>query len=530
MKGNSDKHKVSIIILTYNNLEYTKKCLESIKKYTTEIDYEIVIVDNCSTDGTKEWLKQNDHIKCIFNEVNLGFPIGCNQGILGATGDSILLLNNDVIVTPNWISNLMTALWSLDEIGAVGAVTNNCSYYQTIEVDYKDYDELIDFSTKYNISDPSKWEQRIKLIGFCMLIKRKVIDEIGLLDERFTPGNYEDDDYSYRIMNKGYKLILCKDTFIHHYGSASFKRDSASTSNIMQTNHNKFMEKWGFDPDSMTLIRYEVISRIKCLENKEINVLDLGCGCGATCLKLRDLYPKAKFFGIEKNAAAAKIASNFMTVKLGDVEAIEFDYERGFFDYIILSEILQYLKKPIEFLANIKKYLKPYGSLVLIVPNAMYIEKIRKLINGSWLYDNQAFGEGCLWICTFTDIYKILSEHKYFNVRGEGILGYLNKEDYELVDRLLGVCGQDMRIQYISNRYVIVADNNNYDVEAELKFLLRRIENDIDIENSIGKLLKLILSENISMMDIESSIEKNIMLKEKLRNTLNVISLEEKNE
>ncbi|QAA30587.1 glycosyltransferase [Clostridium manihotivorum] len=530
MKKNLDKHKVSIIILTYNNLEYTKKCLESIRKYTTEVDYELIVVDNSSNDGTKDWLKQNSDIKCIFNEVNLGFPIGCNQGILASTGDSILLLNNDVIVTPNWLSNLMIALWSSDEIGAVGAVTNSCSYYQTIEVDYKDYDELIEFSTKHNISDPSKWEQRIKLIGFCMLIKKEVVNYIGLLDERFTPGNYEDDDYSYRIMNKGYKLMLCKDTFIHHYGSTSFKRDSVSTNNIMLTNHNKFMEKWGFDPGSMTLIRYEVMSRIRCLKNKEINILDVGCGCGATCLKLRDVYPKAKLFGIEKNTAAAKIASNFMKVKIGDAEAIEFDYEESLFDYIILSEILQHLKKPIEFLKHIKKYLKPHGSLILIIPNAMYIDKIKHLINGDWLYDNQSFGEGSLWICTFTDIYKILVDHHYFNVRGEGILGYLSQEDYQLLDRLVDICGQHMRLQYISNRYILVADNSDYDIETELKFILRRIENDIDIENGIEKLLKFVLSENISIEDIDHSIEKNIMLKDKLRKILNVISLEEKNE
>ena len=66
------------------------------------------------------------------NDQNLGFPKGCNQGIDIAEGDSILLLNNDVIVTPNWLENLNSALWSSESIGAVGAVTNNCSYYQTI--------------------------------------------------------------------------------------------------------------------------------------------------------------------------------------------------------------------------------------------------------------------------------------------------------------------------------------------------------------------------------------------------------------
>ena len=90
----------SIVILTYNKLNYTKKCIESIRKYTCKESYEIIVVDNASTDGTIEWLKTQSDIITIFNKENLGFPKGCNQGIEIAQGSEILLLNNDVIVTP----------------------------------------------------------------------------------------------------------------------------------------------------------------------------------------------------------------------------------------------------------------------------------------------------------------------------------------------------------------------------------------------------------------------------------------------
>ena len=86
----------SIVILTFNKIDYTIKCIESIRKYTSLGSYEIIVVDNASTDGTKEWLKAQGDIIKIFNKENLGFPKGCNQGIEIATGNEILLLNNDV--------------------------------------------------------------------------------------------------------------------------------------------------------------------------------------------------------------------------------------------------------------------------------------------------------------------------------------------------------------------------------------------------------------------------------------------------
>ncbi|GFP78104.1 bifunctional glycosyltransferase family 2 protein/class I SAM-dependent methyltransferase [Clostridium fungisolvens] len=528
MNRNIEAHKTSIIIITYNNIEYTKKCIDSIRKYTEHLDYEIIVVDNNSSDETKDWLKRCIDIKCIFNEFNMGFPKGCNQGINIATGDSVLLLNNDVIVTPRWLNNLSSALWSDESIGAVGAVTNNCSYYQTIPTTYTNYDELIEFAGKYNVSDEKRWEQRIKLIGFCMFIKKSVINKVGLLDERFTPGNYEDDDYSYRIIKAGYKLLLCKDTFIHHYGSASFKKDQGKTNDLMYENYRKFVEKWGFDPSSMTLIRYEILSKIINIDNSTMNILDIGCGCGATCLKIRDEYKNASLFGIEQNPSAASIARTFMNMKVGDVENIEFDYEERFFDYIIMSEVVQYLNNPERLFTIIKKYLKLQGCLILIVPNAMYFSKIKQLINGSWRYDDGCLGSENVSFFTFNDLYKLLVDCRYYNIRAEGILGETSKEDEEFIELLLSVSKQDMRIQYLSSRYIFLVDNNEYGMERRLAFILRRIEYDVDGENSVGKIAQLFFSKKLSMEDIDRAIEKHIILKDKLRSIMKEIYLEEK--
>lgn len=233
--------KTSIIILTYNGLVYSKKCIESIRKYT-EGDYEIIVVDNNSTDGTRNWLKMQKDIKVIYNRDNLGYPKGCNKGICLANGDDILLLNNDTILTPNWLKNLRICLYSNKKIGAVGPVTNKCSNGQSINIKCNSINGMLKWCERYNISNYNKWKEKNKLIGFCFLVKREVVNKIGFLDERFSPGNYEDDDYSIRIRKAGYKLVLCEDTFIYHYGGISFSK--CDYLKLLQINKDKFREKW----------------------------------------------------------------------------------------------------------------------------------------------------------------------------------------------------------------------------------------------------------------------------------------------
>ena len=92
-------HKTSIIILSYNTLDLLQLCIKSIREYTEEGTYEIVVVENGSKDGSAEWLKKQDDIKGVYNEENQGFPKGCNQGLEIATGTELLLLNSDTVVT-----------------------------------------------------------------------------------------------------------------------------------------------------------------------------------------------------------------------------------------------------------------------------------------------------------------------------------------------------------------------------------------------------------------------------------------------
>ena len=277
----------SIIILSYNTLIMLQMCIESIRGFTAPGTYELIVVDNASHDGSVEWLKEQSDIKCIFNKENKGFPIGCNQGMEIATGSEILLLNSDVIVTPRWLEQLKIALYSSEKIGAVSCLTNKCSNFQQISVPYNtkniDIDGLMEFSEQFNHSDSSKWLPYYTLVGFCMLFRTSLYKETGGLDEIFTPGNFEDDDYSIRIRMAGYQLLLCQDTFIHHFGSGSFVNPVSEAERInkinrynalLEKNRNIFINKWNVN--KLYKERFLDVTEIHNIVNDAKNVLLIG--------------------------------------------------------------------------------------------------------------------------------------------------------------------------------------------------------------------------------------------------------------
>lgn len=381
----------SIVILTRNQLHYTKQCIDSIRKYTKKESYELIVIDNASTDGTVEWLQLQSDILLVKNETNVGFPRGCNQGIEKAKGDNILLLNNDVVVTENWLTNLLNCLYEQPDTAAVGPVTNSASYYSTIPVSYTTLEEMQEFAAAYNQSDTTKWEERLKLIGFCMLIKRNVLHEIGLLDERFTPGNYEDDDISLRMRQKGFKLYLCRDTFVHHYGSVSWKENIPEFYNLLHTNGLKFQQKWGF-PSSDLFIRFDLLQLSDMYYKEGMNILHIGAGCGATLLEMKWRYRNGNFFGVEENKEAVNIAEYVaptLHVKLNELEG---NFSNDKFSIILLSCPV-HREHMIAVIRCISRLLHRDGVLIMSFPNSNYYPRIeqRFQVQGKNEEDEQSY-------------------------------------------------------------------------------------------------------------------------------------------
>lgn len=238
----------SIIIPTYNGLHLLKPCIEAIWTHTLDASYEIIVVDNASNDGTDAFCASKRLISVRLPE-NRGFPAACNMGFRLASGDQLVILNNDVTVTRGWLSNMLTALQSESTVGLVGPVTNFVSGIQQIHGLAGDLASCLRFAEQNNTSNSSRWQEVKRLVGFCMLFRRELVERIGLLDERFSPGHYEDDDYCLRARMHGYKLLMCNDCFVYHQGNASFSREDTSwNEELIERNYRLFIEKWSIDP------------------------------------------------------------------------------------------------------------------------------------------------------------------------------------------------------------------------------------------------------------------------------------------
>ena len=242
--------KVSVVVLTYNNLEFTKACLHSLEAHSWYPDWELVIVDNASSDGTADHLRAyaaaNPRVRLILNEENLGFAAGNNCGLRAASGDYLIVLNNDTYVTRGWMLDLVRHFRRSPDLGLLGPVTNNIGNEAKIEIQYTDMVEMA--SAAYAYTSRRCGEKLAVAVAafFCVAMPRMVYEKVGDLDERFGLGFFEDDDYCQRVMQAGYRIAVAEDVFVHHHLSASFDQlEPERKRALFAANKALYEEKWG---------------------------------------------------------------------------------------------------------------------------------------------------------------------------------------------------------------------------------------------------------------------------------------------
>jgi polysaccharide pyruvyl transferase CsaB len=241
--------KAIIIILSYDNLDYLKLCLDAIWKKTGYPNYEVIVVDNGSKSDVIDYLKTMEHqepkLRAILNNENFGFARANNIGIEAAGEcEFIVLLNDDTIVTRGWLTRLIRNL-SDSNIKLAGPVTNWAGNEARINVDYDNLDALENFSRVYCDSHEGKFFDIPMLAMYCVIMRRSLLDEIGLLDERFGIGLFEDDDFSMRVRRSGGRIVCVEDVFVHHWGKAALRRMSQEEyDQLFDENLKKFEEKW----------------------------------------------------------------------------------------------------------------------------------------------------------------------------------------------------------------------------------------------------------------------------------------------
>jgi GT2 family glycosyltransferase len=242
---------VSILVPCCGMLEYTKLCVPSVLKHSRP-PFELIFIDIGSLDGTAEFLAglqiglagQGIHVHTERTPTDLGLPDACQRAIKHARGEYVVLLNNDCVVTPNWLAQLIGLASFAQGIGLVGPMSNMAAPPQLVEpVAYRSSSDpgigasggLVDvaavenYAAGFHKEHKGNWVYTERLGGFCLLVKREVLDKVGAALDQWTDLSLFDSDIlSAKAQQAGFSLAVCRDLFVHHFGTRTFAHGRGS--------------------------------------------------------------------------------------------------------------------------------------------------------------------------------------------------------------------------------------------------------------------------------------------------------------
>jgi len=231
-----------LVLLSWNHLEETRPCIESLLA-STRVPSRLIIVDNASEPEVRRYLAQVKpsgqirQVSLIQSETNEGFPRGMNRGIAESRAPFVCLLNNDIRVTPGWLEAMLEVCRAEPSIGLVNPESNTFG-------NRPPRGESIESYAKRLEQHRGQYVETGMCIGFCMLIRRELLDRIGGLSEEVERGFYEDEDYSQRALLAGFRCAVASASYVEHAEHRSFK-DVPEQQQIFERNRNWCNAKWG---------------------------------------------------------------------------------------------------------------------------------------------------------------------------------------------------------------------------------------------------------------------------------------------
>ena len=385
---NVENDTVSVVVQAFGRLDKTSVCVENILKNTPQ-DIELILLDNGTpnmeiTDYYETVKYRNKNIIRFSKNITGVYALNSVMHLLKSK--YIVWVNNDVIVTPNWLENMLICAESDESIGMVVASSTNVSNLQYESLGgFSSIEEMQDKAEKFNVSDPAKWEEKMRLIPTATLYRREIFDTIGLYDLGFMH-DFGDDDFTFRVRRAGYKLMLCRDTFVHHdHDQATLSQERQE---IMVQSREFFKDKYnGIDAwnDTGNYMSFAFNSiKFNDCQRKRIFVLDVKCG--TPLLEARNFLRKNNLEVSEciSYTSDAKYWDDLISISdrvvCGDIESTIKD-EFGKYDIIILGKSVNEYNKPIELLHRLINLKSENGYVIFPVCNTNDVRSLLNVLN-----------------------------------------------------------------------------------------------------------------------------------------------------
>ncbi len=405
------KYELSIIVVGYNKLEYTKLCIENLLKYVpNSINYELILLNHGSTDDTKKYFESMNPTKQVDIFKNGGSPTVVGRIV---EGKYCLTVSNDVIVTENAILNMIRCMESDHDIAWVVPTTPNVSNGQSIPASYKDMDEMYEFSKVNNISNKYRWEQRSRLCNPIDLQSSKIwFSSKGIgWGGYFHTNNmmsFPDDKVSMILRRKGYKMMLVKDAYCHHFGSVTLKDEINSyedkngiigSTAFYDEGKIEFLNIFGIDPwGTGFAFDFDLFEHLECNDIGNIDILGINCGMGSNPLKIKENIKEnvqnlnCKIYNVTDEKCYLEDLEGVSDIVeyIDDSSIIENIYPNTKFKYIVFESKLETYENPIDIMLKLKNRIIENGIIAIKIDKIDLKEKIKsmglKIIeSGNWI-------------------------------------------------------------------------------------------------------------------------------------------------
>jgi|GEM_PF-112958 len=371
----------SIVVVNWNTRHLIAPCVEAIKRYT-DYPFELILVDNGSTDDSLKVMESyqgDNNIKIVVLPENLGYAGGNNAGIREAKGEVLCLLNSDAFVCGNWLGPMLRCI-GRSGVGLVGPWTNRAKGRQRRKLFLGRFPPVLRSNEEVSF-----------LSFFCVLIHRRVVEQIGLLDERFNLGTYEDDDYCRRARKAGFKLMIEGRSWVWHQAHATFAANRIDPGRQQTKNTLLFQAKWASNcdstgggisspPEGSAYFLQDRREMLGLVPQECRKLLEVGCGAGIFGKMVMDRQG-AEVWGIELVPEMAEVARTHLhRVITGDVVTVLREISGERFDCIVCNDILEHLVDPDAFLVSCHSILEPGGCIVASIPNLRFYKVMRELL------------------------------------------------------------------------------------------------------------------------------------------------------
>lgn len=387
--------EATIAVVALNRLQKTKDCVESILKYTKNVDFDLVLIDNGSTDDTPEYLKSIDYEKVRIIHLTKTVSLAASMYFLdlNSIAENFVLLNNDMIVTENWLDNMLRAVKTDKKIGMIAAMSTNVSNLQDPRISFSDLDDFQRKAAAFNKPDPSKWHERLRLITTATLLTKECLLAIGwpCLDMGYVH-DFVDDDIAFRVRHAGYKSVLAGDVVVchNHDYSVTENRTSEQIQKTIMLGKTSFRNKHlgvdAWDDVNNFVFPYITDGVAAPTDAKNVSILGIDVLAGTPVLDVKNIVRK---FGITEPDVRAfsqdgKYYADLKTV-CDEVSCDRIDYLRNYysensFDYIIFGKNINEYAEPILTLKNSFSLIKPNGQMFFPLKNVYDVNAVMSIL------------------------------------------------------------------------------------------------------------------------------------------------------